>query len=321
MIRPVLPPFRLISSAVVVAAIALTAGCAPATPAATADGRTVTTVLGDVTVPAEIESVVVIEGRRDLDIVLSLGLPLAGYPFDEEGSLDLDAPLGDDLAAAEADGAEGIFLADDIDLEAIAAVAPSVIVSRVDDVEPILDELQAIAPVIAIGEQDTSTWQDDLSLVAEATGTEARAIELIAAYDTRVAELASTYADVLASTTIAPVSIDGEGSEVRPSRLLSLVLRDVGATPSTSFAKAIDNGEGVEFGPEQLVAGFGDADAIVALVNEADVWKSVQEAPLWRQLPAVRDGHVVRSDKRTHEGAAVTAMWSLDVVEDLLQTL
>ena len=321
MIRAVLPPFRLISSAVVVAAVALTAGCAPATPAATADGRTVTTVLGDVTVPAEIESVVVIEGRRDLDIVLSLGLPLAGYPFDEEGSLDLDAPLGDDLAAAEADGAEGIFLADDIDLEAIAKVAPSVIVSRVDDVEPILDELQAIAPVIAIGEQDTSTWQDDLSLVAEATGTEARATELIAAYDTRVAELASTYADVLASTTIAPVSIDGEGSEVRPSRLLSLVLRDVGATPSTSFAEAIDNGEGVEFGPEQLVAGFGDADAIVALVNEPDVWKSVQEAPLWRQLPAVRDGHVVRSDKRTHEGAALTAMWSLDVVEDLLQTL
>ena len=52
-----------------------------AAESSTAGGRTVETVLGEVTVPEEINSVVVLEGRRDLDIVLSLGLPLKGYPY------------------------------------------------------------------------------------------------------------------------------------------------------------------------------------------------------------------------------------------------
>ena len=285
-----------------------------------ATARTVTTLLGDVAVPTKLTSVVIIEGRRDLDVVLSLGLPLVGYPYNEDGALDLPSPMASELAAADSRGAKGLFLADEINVEAIAAAAPSLIVSRVDDVEPILEELQAIAPVLAIGEQDVSTWQDDLRLVAQATGTDARADELIAAYDARVDEIATTYADVLRENTFAPVGIDDEGSQTRPNRLLSAALRDVGATPSAAFQKSIDSGDGVEFGPEQLVSAFGDADGIIALVNEPTIWKDLQSDALYSQLAAVENGHVVRSDKQTHEGAALTAMHSLDVIEELLQT-
>jgi iron complex transport system substrate-binding protein len=193
-------------------------------------------------------------------------------------------------------------------------------VSRVDDVEPILDELQAIAPVLAIGEQSTSTWQDDLLLVAEATGTTETAEQLIADYDARVEEISTTYADVLASVTLAPVGIDDEGSQVRPSRLLSSVMRDVGVQPSAAFAESIEINDGVEYGPEQLLSAFGDADGIIALVNEPSIWESIQTDPLFAQLPAAIEGHVVRSDKQTHEGAALTAMHSLDTLEELLQT-
>jgi len=301
------------------AAIALLAGCAsgPTAESDAGDGRTVDTVLGEVTVPTEIDSVVVLEGRRDLDIVLSLGLPLIGYPYEEAGSLDLESPTA--AALAESSASE-LFLADEINLEAIAEAAPSLIVSRVDDVEPILDELQAIAPVLAIGEQSVSTWQEDLRLVAEATGTEARAEELISEYDARIAEVAAEYADVLANNTFAPVGIDAEGSQTRPNRLLSSVLRDLGATPSDAFAESIEINDGVEYGPEQLLNAFGDADAIVALVNDPAEWESVQADALYKQLPAVISGHVVRSDKQTHEGGALTAMHSIDVIEALLQT-
>ena len=55
---------------------ALLAACSTTTSSSTeapaASGRTVETVLGPVTVPAQIDSVVVIEGRRDLDIALAL---------------------------------------------------------------------------------------------------------------------------------------------------------------------------------------------------------------------------------------------------------
>jgi len=317
------PLTRSLAAAVGILTITALAACSPTAETADSEateGRTVDTLLGEVTVPNEIESVVVIEGRRDLDIVLSLGLPLAGYPYEEEGSLDLESPVAAALEEAKTNGAKELFLADEINLEAIAEAAPTLIVSRVDDVEPILDELQAIAPVLPIGEQDVSTWQDDLLLVAEATGTEERAEELIADYDARIEEVSTTYATVLADNTFAPVGIDDEGSQVRPNRLLSSVLRDLGGTPSVEFAASIESGEGGEFGPEQLVNAFGDADGIIALVNEPTIWESLQTDALFTQLSAVENGHVIRSDKQTHEGAALTAMHSIDVIEELLQT-
>lgn len=304
----------------------LLSGCAASGSSADAAGssddavRTVDTLLGEVSVPEDVDSVVVIEGRRDLDIVLSLGLPLVGYPYEQEGSLDLEAPTADALEQAKADGAEELFLADEINLEAIAEAAPALIISRVDDVEPILDELEAIAPVLAIGEQSVSTWQDDLLLVGDATGTTDQAKELITQYETRVDEITTAYADVIATTTLAPVGIDAEGSQVRPNRLLSTVMRDLGVQPSSAFAESIEINDGLDYGPEQLLSAFGDADGIVALVNDPAEWEAIQADPLFAQLPAVADGHVVRSDKQTHEGAALTAMHSLDVIEELLQS-
>jgi iron complex transport system substrate-binding protein len=300
-------------------ALVLLAGCSGASDAApAADGVSVDTILGEVTVPAEIDSVVVIEGRRDLYIALALGLPVVGYPQEDDSTLELETPLA--AALAEVDGAEPLFLSDEINIEAIAAVTPSLIISRSDDVEPILDELQAIAPVLAIGEQDVSTWQEDLLLVAEATGTTDRAEELISEYDARVDEIATSYADVIASETVVPLGTDAEGSQVRPNRLLSAVLRDLGAQPSAAFAESIATGEGVEFGPEQLFDAHQDADGIIALVNVADEWAATQANPLWQQLPAVQAGHVVRSDKSTHEGGPITAMHALDVIESLYAT-
>ncbi|MWV51150.1 ABC transporter substrate-binding protein [Rathayibacter sp. VKM Ac-2803] len=314
--RPLLRSASTVAAAVVV--LALSAGCSGATAASPeAGGVTVETVLGEVTVPDRIESVVVIEGRRDLDIALSLGLPVVGFPREEEGALELESPLAGALDAAVASGAEPLFLADEINVEAIAAAAPSLIISRSDDVEPILEELQVIAPVLAIGEQDVSTWQDDLRLVGRATGTLDRADELIAEYEAAVAEVSSTYADVIAAHAVAPIGIDSDGSQVRPNRLLSTVLRDVGAMPTAAFAEAVESGEGVEYGPEQLYDAHRDADGIVALVNVADEWAAVQENPLWSQLPAVQAGHVVRSDKSTHEGGPMTAMHAIEVVESL----
>lgn len=316
--RPVRP---IITLAAALTVTSLLAACSTTTtPAAssTTSGRTVETVLGQVTVPEQVNSVVVIEGRRDLDIALALDLPVVGFPVEGDGALDLESPLADARAAAVAEhGAEGLFLADEISIEAIAQAAPSVIISRSDDVEPILDQLSAIAPVVAIGEQDTSTWQEDLRLVGEATGTSARAEELITAYDDRVAEVASTYADVIAEHPVVPLGSDSSGSQVRPNRLLSTVLQDVGARPSEAFAEAIETGDGVEHSPERLADAYDDADGIIALVNGADEWSATQANPLWTRLPAVVDGHVVRSDKSTHEGGPLTAMHALDVVEAL----
>lgn len=300
---------------------ALLTGCGAATAESTTGSvRTVETSLGKVSVPTDIDSVVVLEGRRDLDIVLSLGLPLTGYPYEEKGSLDLTSPTADALETAQQNGAKELFLADEINLEAIIGADPDLIVSRAEDVEPIRAELEAIAPVIAIGDQSTSTWQDDLELVAAATGTEDRAQALIEDYSTRVSALKDQYGPALRENTFVPLSYNGESLEVRPNRLLSLNLRDLGATPSKAFQDAID-GEEVAFSPEQTVEGFADASAVVALINDKQVWDDFQDNSLVKQLPAFQDGNVTRGDKQTHEGAALTAQHNLTVIEQLLKTL
>lgn len=292
---------------------------APSESSATTAGNTVETALGTITVPKEVNSVVILEGRRDLDIALALGLPVVGYPYEEAGSLELESPLATQLEQAKTNGAKEIFAADNISLEAIAAADPDLIISRLSDIEPIQEQLETIAPVLPIGEQDTSTWQDDLRLVAQATGTEARAAELIADYDSRVETLSTQYADTLANNTFAPVSFNGGTFETRPNKLLSVVLQDLGATPSQAFATAID-GEETEYSPEQLLSGFSDADALIMLVNSPQTWQDLQDDQLYQQLPAVLNHHVMRSDKQTHEGGPLTALHALDVIEELLRT-
>ena len=52
--------------------VLVVAGCSSAQEPADAEGRTVATSLGEVTVPETVGSVVVLEGRRDLDIALPI---------------------------------------------------------------------------------------------------------------------------------------------------------------------------------------------------------------------------------------------------------
>ncbi|GAB3267583.1 ABC transporter substrate-binding protein [Kineosporia babensis] len=289
---------------------------AEAEPAQEGAVRTVQTELGPVEVPENVDSVVVLEGRRDQDLVLSLGLPLTGMPqIDPEAGYELQNPLAE---ATDASGAKELFLEGEINLEAIAATDPDLIVTRASDVEGIQAELEAIAPVVAVGEQTTSTWQDDLTMLGAATGTEAKAEQLIADYDARVAEIKETYADEIAATKVAPIVYNVEGTGIRAQRMQSQVLRDIGATPAQAFADAMaDADTEVEFSPEQTLKAYQDADAMLVAVNTAPEWEAAQKDSLFQELPAVKKDRIVRTDKFTFEGGPTTAMHTLDVVEQL----
>jgi len=299
--------------------VALLAACGPgSTDDGAVETRAVDTVIGQVDVPLEIDSVVVLEGRRDLDIALALDLPLVGYPYEgPDSGLDLPGPLADELAAS---GAEELFLADEVDVEAIAEVAPSLIIGRLEDVEPIREELEAIAPVLPVSTFDDGvTWQQDLTTIAEATGTSERAEELLAEYDARLAEVRETHASRIADTSVVALGYDLAGTEVEAGRLQSLVLADLGAVPAAALREAYDEdaGEGLGFSPEQTLQTYQDAEALLVLADTEDEWAAAQEDPLFAQLPAVRAGAVVRSDKMTHEGGPLTALHVLDLVEQM----
>lgn len=319
-LRPARPSaHRLIRWPAVVPALMLATACAvPEAGAPAGATRTVQTVMGDVSVPEQIDSVVVLEGRRDTDIALALDLPLVGYPArDIADGYELRGPLADELDQAAVDGARELFLVDEINLEAITEAAPSLIISRSTEIEPIAEELSAIAPVVAIGNQDQTTWQEDLLTVGQATGTQAKAQELIDAYEARVAEIRTTYADQIASTPVVPFEYDDEGSDVGAQRLESLVLTDLGAVPGEALATSRASGETVEHSYEQTLDAYDDAGALLVFVTSGQWWADLQGDPLWQALPAVQNGNVVRGDRLTHDGGPITAMHVLDQLEQL----
>ena len=276
------------------------------------DSRTVGTELGEVEVPADVKSVVVLTGSRDLDIALSLELPVTGYPKAPD-AFDLDSPLAAEIKHADDDGAETLYTAGDeeVDIDAIKKADPDLIIGAVQDVTPIHDELKEIAPVLPIGDFSTATWQDDLMLVASATGTEEKGGSLIADYEKRVGKLSDKF---------APVSYGGEKFVINGTRLLSQVLQDLGAEPSEAFNKALEGVTG-KYDIDEIGDELADVDALVALVNEKSTWQSLQSNAQFGKIPAVQNETVVRSDEQAHEGAYYSAMHAVDIIEELLEML
>ncbi|MDO9378376.1 MAG: ABC transporter substrate-binding protein [Nocardioidaceae bacterium] len=311
---------RRLTAPLLTLGLLVVAGCgSAATPTDEQETRTVRTLAGEVAVPTEVRRVVVVEGRRDLDVALALDLPVVGFPVEEDVErFDLEAPLAAATQEARDAGAEELFLRGEIDLEAVAAAEPDLILGRAEDVEPVADQLAAIAPTIPLGSvADGGAWQDDLRLVAEATGREERADEIVAAYDARVADLRTTLAGRIDSVRVLPVDWSEEGTGVITTRLQSSVLRDLGARFASSMATAEEAGGEQLFSPEQTDVAAQDADALLMVVDTPDEVAAAEADPLWARLPAVRAGRVVRTDKFTHEGASLTAMHVLDLAERL----
>jgi len=309
--------------AVAITAIAPTRAIArQATPSASpVSGRTVETTFGTVTVPAEITSVVVIEGRRDLDIALALDLPVVGYP--ESAGVSASSPLLPALESAIANGAEALFVEDETDIEAILAVHPSLILCRDEDLaeNDLYARLSAIAPVLPVASTATGVrWQDDFAFVADAVGATARHDEVIAEFTARFAEVQTTNVDVW-SAKVVPLSYNENGMQFLSNRLLSQTLGDLGATFSSSAAPIFAEGGRESYSLEQVQEAVGDADGVFILVNEDSVFETWLNDPLWQTIPAIAAGHYVRSDKFTHDGGPITALHCLDVIDALYATL
>ena len=92
-----------------------------------------------------------------------------------------------------------------------------------------------------------------------------------------------------------------------------MVLADIGATFGSSWEAATPE---VEYGPENLTA-ISDATAIIAAITTEEDLRSLDTNQLWGRLPAVQNDRIVRTDKFTNDGGPLTALWTLDLVEQL----
>jgi iron complex transport system substrate-binding protein len=308
-------------------AAGLAAGCgaptatAPAAPAT----RTVTHRFGTFEVPTDPQRVVGIEGRRDLETALALGLRPVGIGSNALYGGDTPAPWLD----LPLDGVT-VIQQTEPGLEQIAALRPDLVLTRDSNIEELRDELVALAPVLPVGsgtdpDNTGDDWRADLEQVAGWLGREDRLAATLAAYDAQRDEIAARHADPITSAVVAVVQYSAEGGTLETSRtdgfyLQAQALGALGGRHLPYLEELPRTDYIASFSTEQM-GELAPADAILMIANTADDRAALDAQPLWQRLPAVAAGRVVLTDSRANYGSVYAAGEGLRLLDELYATL
>lgn len=298
------PARMLLAGAAVLTALAL-AACgtteAPADspePGAGSEAVTVTDARGEsVEIPAGVEDVVALEWAP-VEHLQTVGIVPVGVA-DVAGYGDW-AGAGAPLEGEPVD----VGTRTEPSIDAIAGLAPDLIVAVAGRDAGAYADLEAIAPVLVLQGADASapieTMYADLRLVGEAVGAQDVAETAISDFQAHLEELTATVEEAgLAGTPLA--HMDGYESggqvEIRPyadGALLTAAFQEIGFT----------NGWPGE-GDEQYGLGITDVEGLTALedeshiiymtVGERDVFtQDLADNAIWNGLPSVQAGNVHR---------------------------
>ncbi|MGW1780789.1 iron-siderophore ABC transporter substrate-binding protein [Streptomyces sp. NPDC002143] len=188
-------------------------------------------------------------------------------------------------------------------MDTIAALAPDLIVANTDLTAAAIKQLRAIAPVLTVDSADSADqiarMEGNLDLIAEATGTTAKAEELKTAFDAKVAEGKKALADAgLAGKGIAFADgyVVSNQVSVRPytgGSLIGNVNTAIGLKNAWSVQGDKDYGLGTTD-----VEGLSDlGDVEFAYINNdsepTDPFaQDLAKNSVWKALPFVTKGNV-----------------------------
>jgi iron complex transport system substrate-binding protein len=298
---------RRILTALLVAVLALLAGCgsgatpeaAPpsGTPAASAAGSfpaTVETKFGPVTIEQAPTRVVAL-GWGDAETALALGVQPVGasdwLAFGGEG-------VGP-WAAGRYTTPPEIIGTTEPSYEAVAALEPDLILDTKSSGDAKRHELlSAIAPTIGVpegGDSYLTSGAQQLSMIATALGKTAEGEQLQADVDAKFAAAKAAHPQWQGRTvTAATKTSEGWGAYITGSERVTF-LEQLGFVQNPEIAKLSPNATGfsVSVSNEQLE--LLDADVIVAFPIFIPT-KEITEDPVFKTVPAVKEGRSVVID-------------------------
>lgn len=218
--------------------------------------------------------------------------------------------------------------------EAVAEAEPDLIVIGVP--APVLGDidikrLESIAPVVAIGPSLPSAWRDLSRKQADAAGAQKQFDAQKKTYDTKAAELAAKYKDVLPKLNLGHVGAYGDAAKGTFQREFggswgTNIAQDLGAKYYGKVKKAGSGSSAVSEYPsiEELPDAFREADALTYSVDaDGSVPKSVQyvlDSKLWKNLPAVKAGKTYPF-RYTEAATYGEALMTLDAIDKSLAPL
>lgn len=260
--------------------------------AASQDGfpRTVEHVRGSTEIPQRPQRVVALDAGY-VDSAVLLDVPLVGYATLLAPDEPLPDYLGDPSKTSAAD-AVPVGLTAEVNLEAVAALEPDLIVSADIRHADLYDQLSSIAPTV-FSETTGPTWKDNIELFAEATGAEDAADAELTAYQERATAIGAEVNAAASDPEVSILRFSGEGTArlYQSGNFSGIVLADAGLARPENQRPAEFN---LDLSEEQLLQ--ADADVVVVSSYAQDTAAAdrarFEANPLWGRLT----GRVVEVD-------------------------
>ena len=245
--------------------------------------RTVTHDKGETEIPEQPQRIVALDNSL-VEAVVLLERPLVGGISSYRDLKGFPPYLGDAVAETEEVGP-----LETPDLEAIAALEPDVIVSATVRHDALYDELSKIAPTVFV-KTTGPQWQENVTFLGEVLGVEEKAAEELAEYRDRAKEVGAAINEKAGDPTISIVRfLDGPTRLMQKSSFIGHILEDAGlARPE---AQDVDE-FAAEVGEEGIRQADGDHIFVTSYSGGDPSKERFQRNPLWKELEAVKAGHV-----------------------------
>ncbi|OZC52020.1 iron-siderophore ABC transporter substrate-binding protein [Rhodococcus sp. WWJCD1] len=262
-----------------------------------ADGvfpRTVGHFGGSTEIPAEPKKVVVI-ATGQLDAALTLGVVPTGVAYGDGAELVPDyISFSFPQYADRMTQFVNVGNRQDVDIEAIAAIEPDLILANKTGSEDIYPTLSTIAPTV-LTEGTGVNWKQDFLLLADALGRTEQAQTFIDTFTSDAAALGNSVAGTSGTPTVSFVRFTADRARVFgvPS-FAGYIAWDAGlARPqSQQFDKTSQ-----DFSEEEIQ--LANADWVFVSSQDAGADSSAASYttnPLWTGMSAATENHIVRVD-------------------------
>lgn len=270
--------------------------------------REVTTPLGTYQIPVRPARVVTIDSRLDLEPALALQLPVVATSYAAPEGWVPNTSAVKELAAPPK-------------LEEVAAEQPDLIlctdVGADSEWWPIKD-LVKIAPVLPI--DYTQPWRRNLEQLTDWLGLVDTDVARAAVrqYDDRVAEVRTTYAQVIKDHSIGIVQYGPDGVMASTAEFITRqVAGDLGLQVPEIAGASADGGKTLQVISQEKYDVLSVTDGLLVTTSSA-VAAARDTNSFWQRVPAVAQGHVSYSDGNINFGSVYTALEALRLIEELL---
>ncbi len=245
--------------------------------------RTVQHAFGETSVPVDPQRVAVLDGDRTLEAVVALGVqPVAAVkpPLTGDYAPVVRARLTDepvDIGSADSD----------IDVEALTAAAPDLIVMRTTGEEnrALYDQVRPIAPTVVV-EYTPASWQNTLQQVGDIFDRRESADGLLADYRRAVDESAARAPRENSTLTVARVRADSLRYMTQDGSFPYSVLADLGYRAPAQQDRGSDAVQTVDVSPELIDVLAADDILLLTDAGTEDAVAQLRQNPLFTGLGA-----------------------------------